>query len=35
MQDGDRYQVAAGTVEAVSKQMANYLAGKEVLVYEG
>lgn len=35
MQDGDRYEVAAGTVEAVSKQMANYLAGKAVLVYEG
>lgn len=33
MQDGDIYAVSAGTVEAVSKQMANYLAGKDVLVY--
>lgn len=33
MQDGDRYAVSAGSVEAVSKQLANYLAGQEVLVY--
>ena len=33
MQDGDVYAVSAGTVEAVSKQMANYLNGKDVAVY--
>lgn len=33
MQDGDRYAVSAGSVETVSKQLANYLAGQEVLVY--
>ncbi|MGI6264325.1 MAG: DUF4340 domain-containing protein [Acutalibacteraceae bacterium] len=33
MQDGDVYAVSAGSVEALQKQMAQYLAGKEVLVY--
>lgn len=33
MLDGDVYAVAAGSVETVSKQMANYLNGKDVLVY--
>lgn len=33
MQDGDTYAVEAGSVETVSKQMANYLNGKEVKVY--
>lgn len=33
MSDGDLYAVSAGSVEAVSKQLGNYLNNKDVLVY--